>query len=58
MNNRNIVITKKFLEGLKKAHAAAKFAKQDSFTYDGYEFVTTYAGYFIEFYGPKFGVKP
>ena len=57
MADETIVINKKFIEGLKKAYDEAVNKMAQEFTYDGHEFNTGYAKYFLEFYAPKFNVK-
>ena len=54
----NIAISKKFVEGLIKAYDKAKREGAAEFTYNGHEFMTSYAKYFIEYYAPKFNIKP
>lgn len=53
----NIVLTKSFLLGLQKAYEKAVKDGKTQFEYDGHEFVTTYAKYFIQFHGPRVGLK-
>ena len=52
-----ISINKQFIVGLKKAYDKAVTDKAESFIYDGHDFVTGYAKYFLEYYAPQFGVK-
>lgn len=52
-----IAVNKKFLEGMKKEYDKARTEKKDEFTYDGHEFITSYAKYFLTFYAPQFGLK-
>ena len=54
----SIVLTKSFLIGLKKAYDKAVKDGKPQFVYDGHEFVTTYAKYFLKFHGPRVGLKP
>jgi hypothetical protein len=38
---------------LKRAYVAARKAKQDSFTFEGHEYLTSYAHYLLEFLETK-----
>ncbi len=52
-----ITVNKAFIIGLKKAYDKAVADKVDVFVYEGNEFVTNYAKYFLEYYAPQFEVK-
>lgn len=57
MSNQTIEINKQFIVNLKKAYDEAVRDKVVQFTYEGHEFVTSYAKYFLQHYAPKFNVK-
>ncbi len=52
-----VVITEKFIKGLKKSYDEAVKSGAKYFTHNGHEFYTDYAMYFIEFYSSKFKIK-
>lgn len=52
-----IVITVEVLEKLKEAYFKARRNGRGVFTYNGYEFVTDYAKYFLTFWCERFGVS-
>lgn len=53
----SITIDKKYMQGLRKAYNKAVKEGKGQFKYNGNDFVTGYAKYFLEYYEPKFGVK-
>jgi hypothetical protein len=57
MEQKNIVVTKKFIEGLKKSYDAAVLKGLKQFTYNDHQFITAYAKYFVEYYAPIFNIK-
>lgn len=57
MGQPAITIDKSFIKGMKKCYDDAVKQNATGFTYDGHEFVTAYAKYFLQYYGPKFGLK-
>lgn len=52
--NDTITFTHARYESLKKAYNKAVADNADSFVWEGYEMVTKYAQYLIEFLQPKF----
>ena len=48
-----IIFTKPMLDRLKKLHAQAAKAGEESFMFDGHEFYTGYAGYLIQYLETK-----
>lgn len=57
MGQQPLTIDKQFLMSLRKAYDDAVKQGANGFTYDGHDFVTSYAKYFLIYYGPKFGLK-
>jgi len=57
MGQQTSTIDKAFLIGMRKCYDDAVKQGAIGFTYDGHEFITTYAKYFLIFYGAKFGLK-
>ena len=57
MGQVTLTIDRAFIKGLKKCYDDAVKQGADGFTYNGNDFVTAYAKYFLIFYGPKFGLK-
>lgn len=53
----HVYVNKQFIEGLKKAYERAVQQGASEFTYDGHQFITSYAKYFLQFHAPLFGVK-
>jgi hypothetical protein len=51
---KTILWTKHKLKEIKKAYAKALELKQESFFFEGNEFVTEYAKYLIEYLEPQF----
>jgi hypothetical protein len=49
-----IMISKAFIVGMEKAYNEALDKGATQFTYEGKEYVTSYAKYFLEFYKPQF----
>ena len=50
-----ITFTPELRDSLRKAYVDAVQKKLDEFTWDGHQFVTSYAGYLLEHLGNQFG---
>jgi hypothetical protein len=53
----HIIIDEKGIKRIRELYELAVQYGQESFIYEGHEFLTSYAKYFLEYYEPKLGVR-
>lgn len=55
MSNRTINFTVHKLKSFKKVLSAAEQKQQDTFKFEGNEYLVSYAKYLVEYLGPRLG---